>query len=47
MLGDRFVLLLIGQYAVACGLYACQGQWFKALYWLSALGITVAVRGMR
>ena len=47
MTGDRFLLFLIGQYLLATLLYAWEGSWMKALYFLSATGISVAVRGMR
>lgn len=47
MLGDRFILLLMAQYLLAALLYLWQGHYWKMLYWLSALGISVAVLKMR
>jgi hypothetical protein len=38
---------LIAQYLVAALLYGLQGQGWKALYWLSASGIGMAVLRLR
>ena len=47
MIGDRFLIALIVQYVLAAGAYAWQAAWWKALYFVSAAGISVAVLGMR
>ena len=47
MLGDWFVLALIGQYVLVAAVYAWQAAWWKALYFVSAAGISVAVLKMR
>ena len=47
ILADWWVALLIVQYLVAACLYGAQGQGWKALYWLSAAGIGVAVFRLR
>ena len=46
MLPDRLLLLLIGQYLVMAGVFAWCGDRWRALYFLSAAGISWAVRGM-
>jgi len=46
-LADWWVVLLIAQYLVAAVLYGLQGQGWKALYWLSAAGISLAVLRLR
>ena len=46
-MGDLFVKLLLVQYVLATGAYAYDGAWWKALYFLSATGISVAVLKMR
>ncbi|MBI4227725.1 MAG: hypothetical protein HY600_05605 [Candidatus Omnitrophica bacterium] len=45
--GDWFALALVAQYALAAALYALDGAWPKALCWLGAALIGVAVLGMR
>ena len=47
ILADWWVVLLIAQYLVAAVLYGLQGQGWKALYWLSASGIGMAVLRLR
>lgn len=44
---DWWVASLIAQYLVAAVLYGLQGQEWKALYWLSASGIGMAVLRLR
>ena len=46
MLGDWFVKVLIVQYALAALAYGWAGQGYKALYWLGALLISLAVLKM-
>ena len=46
-LADWWGALLIAQYLVAAVLYGAQGQGWKALYWLSASGIGLAVLRLR
>ena len=46
MTGDTFVKLLIAQYLLASVCYAAEHAWWKALYFLSATGISVAVLRM-
>ena len=43
MIGDLFVKLLIVQYVLVALAYAWSHQGWKALYFLSAAGISVAV----
>ena len=43
MLGDWFVKALIWQYLVVAIAYGWQGNGWKALYFVSAAGISVAV----
>lgn len=45
--GDGFVIALIVQYLVVSLVYALQTSWYKALYFISAAGIGVAVLKMR
>ena len=47
MLGDWFVRALIVQYLLAACAYHWQGAGWKALYFWSAAGISVAVLKMR
>ena len=47
MLGDWFVKALIIQYVVVACVYLWQGAGWKALYFVSAAGISVAVLKMR
>jgi uncharacterized membrane protein len=46
-LADWWGVSLIAQYLVAALLYGLQGQGWKALYWLSASGIGMAVLRLR
>jgi len=46
-LADWWAASLIAQYLVAAGLYGANGQGWKALYWLSASGIGMAVLRLR
>lgn len=47
MIGDLFVKALIVQYVLASAAYGWQGAGYKALYFASAAGISVAVLGMK
>ena len=47
MLGDRLVLALIAAYVLISLVYAWQQDWWRALYFLSATGISIAVVRMR
>jgi len=47
ILADWWVASLIAQYLLAACLYVAQGQGWKALYWLSAAGIGMAVLRLR
>jgi len=47
MWGDRFVLLLILQYAVVSVIYLLDGAPWKALYFAGAFIISIAVLGMK
>ena len=47
MVGDWFVHVLIIEYLVVACAYGWQGAWWKALYFLSATGISVAVLKLR
>lgn len=47
MRADHFVLALIVQYVLAALAYAWERSWWRALYFLSATGISVAVLKMR
>ena len=47
MIGDWFVRALIVQYLLAACAYGCQGAGWKAMYFVSAAGISVAVLKMR
>lgn len=47
MIGDRFVLLLIFQYFLISIAYAYQGFYFKSLYWVGAILISIAVLKMK
>ncbi len=47
MLADWWAASLIAQYLIAAGLYGAQGQGWKALYWISATGIGLAVLQLR
>ncbi len=46
-LADWWAASLIAQYLVAASLYGANGQGWKALYWLSASGIGMAVLRLR
>ena len=46
-MADLFVKALIAQYALVTALSVWEGAWWKALYWASAAGISVAVLRMR
>lgn len=46
-MADWWGVSLIAQYLVAALLYSLQGQEWKALYWLSASGIGMAVLRLR
>ena len=46
-IADWFVVALIAQYVLVAVLYAWQSSWWKALYFASAAGISVAVLKMR
>ena len=46
-MADWWGASLIAQYLVAAVLYVLQGQGWKALYWLSASGIGMAVLRLR
>ena len=46
-LADWWAASLIVQYLIAAALYGLQGQGWKALYWLSASGIGMAVLRLR
>lgn len=45
--GDRFLYLLLGLYAIAATLYGFDRQPWKALYWVGAALITLAVLNMK
>ena len=47
ILADWWAASLIAQYLVAAGLYGAQGHGWKALYWVSAAGIGMAVLRLR
>ncbi len=47
ILADWWAASLIAQYLLAAVLYGLQGQSWKALYWLSASGIGMAVLRLR
>ena len=47
MVGDWFVKALIVQYVVVALAYSWQHAWYKALYFVSAAGISIAVLKMR
>jgi hypothetical protein len=47
ILADWWAASLIAQYLIAASLYGAQGQGWKALYWLSAAGIGMAVLRLR
>jgi len=45
--GDNLMLGLLGIYAVICLTFLLEKNWPKALYWLSAFGITSSVVWMK
>lgn len=45
--GDWFVICLIILNAGAMVAYAWEGNWNKALYWLSVIGLNVSLLRMR
>lgn len=47
MVGDRLAIGLGAFYLVLTAVYAYELNWPKALYWLSAFGITSAVLWMK
>ena len=47
MVGDIFVYVLMSMNLGASVTYAWQGQWIKALYWVSALLLNFCVLRMR
>ena len=47
ILADWWAASLIVQYLVAASLYGANGQGWKALYWISASGIGMAVLRLR
>ncbi len=46
-LGDWFTLALVVQYVIASVVYAADGAWPKALYWVGAAILGTAVLWMR
>lgn len=47
MTGDGFVYVLMTLNACACVAYGWQGQYIKALYWVSALLLNFCVLRMK
>lgn len=45
--GDWFAVALVAQYVIAAIAYAADGAWPKALYWLGAAILGMAVLWMR
>lgn len=45
--GDWFTVALVAQYVIASAIYAVDGTWPKALYWLGAAILGTAVLWMR
>lgn len=42
-MGDKLVLCLIGIYTIILVVYLREGNWRKALYWLGAILINIAL----
>jgi hypothetical protein len=43
VIGTWLGVVLVAQYAVLATVSACEYKWAAVLYWLSAIGVTVAV----